>query len=108
LYAKPGQHVRTWPNIAQLDNSVQQQNIAQAEANLGLAKTIFERQKNLWDQKIGTEVQFLQAQTNYQSGKKQVASLASGKSLSIKSPISGTVDQMDLKLGQIAVPGQAR
>jgi membrane fusion protein (multidrug efflux system) len=108
LYVKPGQHVSKGQVLAQLDNSVQQQNIAQTEANLELAKTKFERQKNLWDQKIGTEVQFLEAQTNYQSSKKQLASLRSQANLyRIVSPISGTVDQMDLKLGQALQPGQA-
>jgi membrane fusion protein (multidrug efflux system) len=107
LYVKPGQHISRGQVLAQLDNSVQQQNIAQAEANLELKKTVYERQKNLWEQKIGTEVQFLTAQTDYQSTKKQLASLRSQANLyRIVSPISGTVDQMDLKLGQSLQPGQ--
>ncbi|OOQ61658.1 efflux RND transporter periplasmic adaptor subunit [Mucilaginibacter pedocola] len=107
LYVKPGQHVSKGQVLAQLDASVMQQQIAQAEANLDLLKTVYERQKNLWDQKIGTEVQFLQAQTNYTAGKKQVAALRSQANLyRIVSPISGTVDQMDLKLGQAVQPGQ--
>lgn len=106
IYVKPGQRVGKGQVLAQLDASVLQQQIAQADANLGLAKTVYERQKNLWDQKIGTEVQFLQAQTNYQAGKKSVAALRSQANLyRIVSPISGTVDQMDLKLGQVAQPG---
>jgi membrane fusion protein, multidrug efflux system len=72
-----------------------------------LNKTLFDRQKNLWDQKIGTEVQFLQAQTALQSSIKQVASLRQQANMyRIISPISGTVDQMDLKLGQVISPGQ--
>jgi membrane fusion protein, multidrug efflux system len=71
-----------------------------------LNKVLFDRQKNLWDQKIGTEVQFLQAQTAFQSSMKQVASLRQQADLyRIVSPINGTIDQMDLKLGQIAQPG---
>lgn len=106
LNAKPGQHVSKGQVLAQLDASVLQQQIAQGEANLDLTKTIYERQKNLWDQKIGTEVQFLQAQTNYQATKKQVAALRSQANLyRIVAPITGTIDQMDLKLGQVAQPG---
>lgn len=108
IYVKPGQRVRKGQLLAQLDNSVLNQNIAQAETQVNLNRTLFERQKNLWDQKIGTEVQFLQAQTALQSSLKQVASLRQQADMyRITSPINGTVDQMDLKLGQIAQPGSA-
>jgi len=106
LYVKPGQHVNKGQVLVQLDNSVLNQNIAQAETQVNLNRTLFERQKNLWDQKIGTEVQFLQAQTALQSSIKQVASLRQQADMyRITSPINGTVDQMDLKLGQIVSPG---
>jgi len=106
LYVKPGQHVNKGQVLVQLDNSVLNQNIAQAQTQVDLNRTLFERQKNLWDQKIGTEVQFLQAQTALQSSIKQVASLKQQADMyRITSPINGTVDQMDLKLGQIISPG---
>ncbi|TWJ00939.1 RND family efflux transporter MFP subunit [Mucilaginibacter frigoritolerans] len=106
IYVKPGQKVTKGQVLVQLDNSVLVQNIAQAETQVNLNRTLFERQKNLWDQKIGTEVQFLQAQTALQSSIKQVASLRQQADLyRIVSPINGTIDQMDLKLGQIAQPG---
>jgi membrane fusion protein, multidrug efflux system len=106
IYVKPGQKVSKGQVLVQLDNSVMVQNIAQAETQVNLNRTLFDRQKNLWDQKIGTEVQFLQAQTALQSSIKQVASLRQQADLyRIVSPINGTIDQMDLKLGQIAQPG---
>ncbi len=106
INARPGQHVSRGQVLVQLDNSVLKQQIAQAEVQAGLARTIFERQKNLWDQKIGTEVQFLQAQANLQSAQKAIAALQQQADMyRIKSPISGTIDQMDLKLGQAAMPG---
>jgi membrane fusion protein (multidrug efflux system) len=106
LYVKVGQHVSRGQVLAQLDASVLNQNIAQAETQVALNKTLFERQKNLWDQKIGTEVQFLQAQTVLQSSIKQVASLRKQANMyRITSPINGSIDQMDLKLGQVAQPG---
>jgi membrane fusion protein (multidrug efflux system) len=106
LYVKPGQHVNKGQVLVQLDNSVLNQNIAQAQTQVDLNRTLFARQKNLWDQKIGTEVQFLQAQTALQSSIKQVASLKQQADMyRITSPINGTVDQMDLKLGQIISPG---
>ncbi len=106
INVKAGDHVGKGQVLAQLDNSVLKQNIAQAEAQASLARTLFQRQKNLWDQKIGTEVQFLQAKTNMESLQKQVAALRQQSDMyRIVSPISGSVDQMDLKLGQTAAPG---
>lgn len=108
INVKVGDHVSKGQTLAQLDNSVLQQNIAQAQSQEQLMNTLYQRQKNLWDQKIGTEVQFLQAQTNLQSAQKQVASLRRQSDLyRIVSPINGVVDQMDLKLGQTAAPGQS-
>lgn len=107
IYVKVGDHVNKGQTLVQLDNSVLLQNIAQAQAQVNLMNQLYQRQKNLWDQKIGTEVQFLQAQTNYQSAQKQMAGLRQQADLyRIVSPISGTIDQMDLKLGQVASPGQ--
>ncbi len=106
LYVKAGDHVSKGEILAQLDNSVLQQNVAQAQSQLNLSNILYQRQKNLWDQKIGTEVQYLQAQTNLQTAQKQVSSLKQQADLyRIVSPIDGIVDQMDLKLGQVAAPG---
>ncbi|RYD91188.1 MAG: efflux RND transporter periplasmic adaptor subunit, partial [Sphingobacteriales bacterium] len=87
---------------------VLRQQILQAEAQVELTRTLFQRQKNLWDQKIGTEVQFLQAQTNLQSTSKQLSALRQQSDMyRIKSPINGTIEQMDLKLGEAVGPGVA-
>ncbi|PTQ95115.1 RND family efflux transporter MFP subunit [Mucilaginibacter yixingensis] len=107
INVKVGQHVGRGQVLAQLDNSVLRQQIAQGEAQLSLAATVYQRQKALWDQKIGTEVQYLQAKSNYEAGQKQLAAAKEQAAMyTIKSPINGTVDQMDLKLGQVAQPGQ--
>jgi membrane fusion protein (multidrug efflux system) len=106
IYVKPGQHVSKGQTLAQLDNSVLKQSIAQNEAQVALNQTLYNRQKALWDQKIGTEVQFLQAQTTLQASRKALSGLREQAAMyRIVSPISGTVDQMDLKLGQVAQPG---
>jgi membrane fusion protein, multidrug efflux system len=105
IYVKVGDHVSAGETLVQLDNSVLKQQIAQYETQVNLMKTLFERQKNLWDQKIGTEVQFLQAQNNLQSAQKTISIAKEQADLyRIVAPISGTVDQMDLKLGQAAAP----
>ncbi len=106
ISVKPGDHVSKGQVIAELDKSVINQNIEQAQTQSELSRTLFEKQKNLWDQKIGTEVQYLQLKTSYEASLKGLASLKRQAELSrIVSPINGTVDQMDLKIGQIASPG---
>ncbi len=106
IYVKPGQRVSKGQTLVQLDNSVLKQQLLQGQAQVDLLATLFERQKNLWDQKIGTEVQFLQAKTNLQSAQKQQDALKQQAAFySIKSPINGTIEAMDLKLGQVAGPG---
>jgi membrane fusion protein (multidrug efflux system) len=107
LNVRVGNHVGKGQVLVQLDNSVLNQQIAQAQTQVSLNKTLYDRQKNLWDQKIGTEVQYLQAQTALQSSEKQVSALRQQADMfRITAPISGTVDQMDLKLGQVIQPGQ--
>jgi membrane fusion protein (multidrug efflux system) len=106
LNARVGQKVGRGQVLAQLDNSVIRQQIAQVEAQVALNRTLYQRQKALWDQKIGTEVQFLQAQATLTANQKALSALRQQANQSrIISPISGTIDQMDLKLGQVAQPG---
>ena len=106
VYVTEGQRVSRGQVLAQIDNSVMSRNIESMEAQLELATSVYERQKNLWDQKIGTEVQFLQAKTNKESLEKQLASLREQKDKTrIKSPISGTVDAISVKVGENIAPG---
>src|SRR5690606_13553804 len=97
VFVTEGQQVSKGQTLAQIDNSVIMRNIESMEAQLELATSVYERQKNLWDQKIGTEVQFLQAKTGKESLEKQLASLREqGEKTKIKSPISGTVDAVSV------------
>jgi membrane fusion protein (multidrug efflux system) len=107
LYVKAGDHVSKGQVLVQLDNSVQVQSIAQTKTQLELAQTTFQRQKTLWDQKIGTEIQYLQDKSSMDALERQLEGLKQTANMyRIISPISGTVDQMDLKLGQVLQPGQ--
>lgn len=106
VYVREGQSVSKGQTIAQLDNSVVLRNIEAMKAQLELATSVYDRQKNLWDQKIGTEVQYLQAKTNKESLEKQLASLQEQNEMTrIKSPITGTVDQVVVKIGENISPG---
>lgn len=101
-----GQRVSRGQVLAEIDNAVIKRNIESMEAQLELAKSVFERQKNLWDQQIGTEVQFLQAKTTKESLEKQLASLREQNDKTrVKAPVSGTVDEIFAKVGETIAPG---
>lgn len=107
VYVTEGQTVSKGQVLAQLDNSVIKANIDAMKAQLQLATTVYERQKNLWEQKIGSEVQFLKTKTDKEALEKQLsATLEQEDMTKIKAPISGTVDAVIAKVGEAAAPGQ--
>ena len=102
-YVDVGQKVRKDQILAQLDDAVYQEQLNDLRTSLALAKDMFEKQKTLWEQKIGSEVQYLQAKTNKESlEKKESLLLEQIDMMKIKSPIDGTVEEINLKVGQIA------
>ncbi len=106
VYVNEGDAVKKGQVLAQIDNSVITRGIETAKTQLQLATAVFERQKNLWEQKIGSEVQFLQAKTNKETLEKQLASLQEQNEMTrITAPISGTVDAVSVKVGENIVPG---
>lgn len=106
VYAYPGESVSKGQTLAQIDNSVIVRSIEELKSGLELANTVFERQKNLWAQKIGTEIQFLQAKNNKESLEKRLATLNEQNEMAkIKAPVSGTVDEIFIKLGENVAPG---
>ncbi len=105
LNAKAGQHVSKGQVLGRVDDAGMSSQLASIENQAALAKTSFERQKNLWDQKIGSEIQYLQAQTQMISAQKSVLQMRSqlGKT-SIKAPFSGTIDEVFVERGQVVAP----
>jgi len=101
-----GEAVNTGQVLAELDSKVIQQGMAELQNGLDLASTMFEKQKNLWEQKIGTEMQYLQAKNQKESLEKKMATLNEQLKMSkIISPINGIVDAIDVKLGEATMPG---
>jgi RND family efflux transporter MFP subunit len=101
-----GDHVAKGQVLATLDAAALQQQIEGQQAQLTLTKTIYEKQKTLWAQNIGTEVQLLTAKANYESAQSSQASLIAQKNMyRIVSPITGVIDQMNLKVGDATGPG---
>lgn len=106
INVKVGDNVKKGDVLAETDSRVISQSIADLQVNSDLANQICEKQKNLWDQKIGTEVQYLQCKANKESLEKKMAILHQQLNMTkIISPINGTVDAIDTKIGQLAAPG---
>jgi len=106
INVKVGDKVRKGQILAETDVSAAQQQLADLQTNLDLANLVYEKQKGLWDLKIGTEIQYLQAKTNKQSLENKINGLQQQISMSkIISPIEGTVDMVNVKVGQAVMPG---
>ena len=107
LNVKAGQRVSKGQILGRTDDGGMSQQVAQFENQYALAKTTFERQKNLWNQKIGSEIQYLQAQTQMISAQKMVSQMKAQQSKSlIKAPFSGVIDEVFVERGQVVAPSQ--
>lgn len=105
LNVKAGQKVAKGQILGRVDDAGMSQQLANAENQFSLAKTTFERQKNLWDKKIGSEIQYLQAQTQMISAQKAVAQIKAQLSKTIiRAPFSGTIDEVFVEKGQVVAP----
>jgi RND family efflux transporter MFP subunit len=106
LKTKEGQSVRKGQLIAELDLEQLKKQLAELEISIELANTVFERQKRLWDQNIGSEIQYLEAKNSKERLEKSKETLefqmTKGK---IYAPISGLVEREILQSGEIAAPG---
>ncbi|MFN8166366.1 MAG: efflux RND transporter periplasmic adaptor subunit [Bacteroidia bacterium] len=101
-----GDHVSKGQVLATIDDKIIRQGISELQTQLDLATQVFNRRKNLWDQKIGSEIDFLSAKTNKDALEHRMASLQEQLDLTrIKSPIDGIVDEVMIKTGQTLAPG---
>jgi RND family efflux transporter MFP subunit len=106
VFVKEGDRITRGQTLAQIDNSMIQKQIEAVKQQLDFATTVYEKQKKLWDQKIGSEIQYLTAKNNKESLEKNLATINNQMSMTrIKSPINGTVEEVNLKVGQMAQPG---
>lgn len=106
IYVREGQRVVKGQVLAKIDAGGLSNQLAQAKASEEFAKTTFERQKRLWNQKIGSEIQFLQAQTNYKAQKNAVANIRKVLAkYTVKAPFSGVIDDVIKEQGTVVAPG---
>lgn len=107
LNVKAGQRVSKGQVLGKIDDAGLSQQVASLENQYALAKTTFERQKNLWSQKIGSEMQYLQAQTQMISAQRGVAQIkAQFEKTILKAPFTGTIDEVFVEKGQVVAPSQ--
>ena len=109
VYVKEGQHVTKGQTLARIDDGGLSQQLAQLKIQTELAKTTFERQKRLWDQKIGSEIQYLQAKATYEGQQQAVNQLQQqvGKTV-VRAPFTGTIDDVITDQGSVVAPGQSQ
>ncbi|MEM7379942.1 MAG: efflux RND transporter periplasmic adaptor subunit [Bacteroidota bacterium] len=106
VYVKEGQRVSKGQLLAKIDDGGVGSVLEQLKTEAALAKTTYERQKRLWDQKIGSEIQFLQAKANYEAIDNSVKSTQSQLSKStIRAPFSGIIDNVIQDQGTVVSPG---
>ena len=102
LYIKKGDVVKKGQLLAKLDDAVQLRQLEQLKTQLAYAEDIYKRQRNLWDQGIGTEVQLKNAENSVNSLKDQINTAVTGWEMSnVRSDVNGTVEQLNLRVGEI-------
>ena len=101
-----GMRVTRGQVLARVDSESIQRSIEELENSLSLARTVFEKQERLWNQKIGTEVQYLEAKSRKEGLEKSLASLKAQLAKSvIRAPFAGTVESVQVRLGELMQPG---
>jgi len=106
LFVKEGQYIKKGDLVAKVDDGGLTQQIAQQQVQLDLAQTTFERQKRLWDQNIGSEIQYLQAKSSVESLKRAIdVTKKQMTKVNVYAPFSGIVEEIITKQGQVVSPG---
>lgn len=109
VLVKEGQAVKKGQILAKISDGGLSQQLAQLEIQADLAKTTFERQERLWNQKIGSEMQYLQAKSTYEAQQKAVIQLEEQIAKTVvTAPFDGTIDDVITDQGSVVAPGQSQ
>ena len=102
-----GQYVKKGDLLANIDTDITLKSIEEVKTQLELAKTIYKKQKELWNQKIGSEIQYLQAKSNKEAMENKLETLnAQIKMAALTAPFDGYVETVFQKVGEIGSPGR--
>ena len=108
IYVKSGQNVKEGQVLATIDDGGLKQQLSQLEITYNLAKTTYERQERLWNQKIGSEIQYLESKSMFEAQNKAIEQL--NKQLDktiIKAPFQGVIDNVIAKEGEVVYPARS-
>jgi RND family efflux transporter MFP subunit len=106
IVTREGMSVRKGQVIAIIDAESIERNLDEIKTQLELARTIFEKQERLWNQKIGTEIQYLEAKNRKETLEKNLASIELQKDrTTITAPFNGTVEELTVRVGELVQPG---
>ena len=106
VHVREGQQVTKGQVLVSQNADVTRNSIAELKTSLELANSVYEKQSKLWEQKIGTEVQYLQAKNNKESLDRKLATAYAQLDMAIvKAPFSGTIDELPAREGEVASPG---
>jgi RND family efflux transporter MFP subunit len=109
VYVREGQSVKKGEILARIDDGGLEQQLAQMNIQTALAKTTFERQERLWNQNIGSEIEYLQAKSRFEGQEKAVGQMQSQLAKSvIRAPFSGIIDNIITEQGTVVAPGQSQ
>jgi RND family efflux transporter MFP subunit len=108
VYVKQGDHINKGQILLKLDDAIQRQQLANAQTQLDYAKDIYKRRKNLWDQKIGTEVDFINAKNQVDQAETQLKIAQEQLDFTnVYADISGTLNTLTIKVGESFAPGSS-
>ncbi len=106
IKVKEGQSVSKGQVLATLDADIIRNNIAELKTNLELATVVYERQSNLWKQKIGSEIKYLETKATKEGLERKLATVNSQLAQAIvRAPFSGSIDAIPARVGEITQPG---
>ena len=108
IFIESGENVDKGQILATIDDGGLKQQLSQLQITYNLAKTTYERQERLWNQKIGSEIQYLESKSMFEAQSEAIEQL--NKQLSktvIRAPFSGTVDNVIVKKGEVVYPGRS-
>ena len=107
VYVKEGSRVQKGQVLARIDDGGLSQQLAQLKIQFELARTTFERQERLWEQKIGSEIQYLQAKSNYEAQEQAIGQMEQQLAKTVvTAPFSGTIDDVMTEKGSVVMAGQ--
>ena len=106
ILVEEGQQVNKGQVLLRIDDGGLKQAISLQKAQTDLAETVFKRQERLWYEEIGSEIEYLEAKTNYDMQRSQLAQLNDQlEKAVVRAPFTGHIDDIMVEVGQVVTPG---